>query len=136
MIEKKHRIEDALEAVKSAQEAGLVPGGGVALVRALESIDGLDAANEDQRLGVEILRKALCAPIRQMALNGGLSADIILDLVMNEENSIGFDFKNNEMVDMIDAGIVDPCKVTVTALQSAVSAAGTLITTSHAIIEG
>lgn len=135
MIEKKHRIEDALEAVKSAQEAGLVPGGGVALVRALESIEGLDTANEDQRLGVEILRKALCAPIKQMALNGGLSADIILDLVTSEKASMGFDFRNNEMVDMIDAGIVDPCKVTVTALQSAVSAAGTLITTSHAIIE-
>ena len=134
MIEKKHRIEDALEAVKSAQEEGMLPGGGVALLRA-----GIDLTttvdNEDQRLGVEIIKRALSAPLRQMAQNAGESPDLIEKRVQEEEFNYGYNFRTDEIVDMYVSGIIDPLKVTRCALQNAASAAGTLITTSHAIIE-
>jgi chaperonin GroEL len=135
MIEKKHRVEDALEAVKSAQEEGLVPGGGVALLRASVALQGLDVENEDQQFGVDIVTQAITAPLRQMASNSGLSADLILNMVQQESGNMGYDFRNDEMVDMIAVGIIDPVKVTRSALQNAASAAGTLITTSHAIVE-
>jgi chaperonin GroEL len=135
MTEKKHRIEDALEAVKSAQQEGIVPGGGVALIRAASGLDEVTVENADQQFGVDIVRSALSSPLRQMALNCGLSADLILEEVKNLEGNHGYDFRNDEVVNMIEAGIIDPAKVTRTALQNASSAAGTLITTSHAIIE-
>ena len=135
MIEKKHRIEDALEAVKSAQQEGIVAGGGVALVRALDVLDLTPVENEDQQLGVDIVREAITAPLRQMARNCGLSPDLILHTVLSQEGNMGYDFRNDETVEMIESGIIDPVKVTRTALQNAASAAGTLITTSHAIIE-
>jgi chaperonin GroEL len=135
MTEKKHRIEDALEAVKSAQLEGIVPGGGVALIRASGCLRVLKAENEDQQLGIDIVKLAITAPLRQMALNSGLSPDLILNTVQNLTGRDGYDFKNDKIVDMITAGIIDPCKVTRVALQNAASAAGTLITTSHAIVE-
>lgn len=135
MIEKKHRIEDALEAVKSAQEEGIVPGGGVALVRAGATLTNLEVENEDQQYGVDIIRDAITAPLRQMATNCGLSPDLILNTVSSETGNYGYDFRNDQIVDMLDCGIIDPVKVTRVALQNAASAAGTLITTSHAIIE-
>jgi chaperonin GroEL len=135
MIEKKHRIEDALEAVKSAQEEGIVAGGGVALVRAGSTLENLQTENEDQQYGVDIIREAITAPLRQMATNCGLSPDLILHTVSRETGNSGYDFRNDQIVDMLDTGIIDPVKVTRTALQNAASAAGTLITTSHAIIE-
>ena len=136
MIEKKHRIEDALEAVKSAQQEGVVPGGGVALVRASNNTElRIDAENEDQLFGIEIVREAVKAPLRQMALNCGLSPDLVLAQVETAEGNIGYNFRTDEMVDMLESGVIDPVKVTRTALQNAASAAGTLITTSHAIIE-
>jgi chaperonin GroEL len=135
MIEKKHRIEDALEAVKSAQQEGVVPGGGVALVRAATALQNVETENEDQQFGVEIVREAVRAPLRQMAQNCGLSADLVLAQVVAAEDSWGYNFRTDEMVDMLKEGVIDPVKVTRTALQNAASAAGTLITTSHAIIE-
>ena len=136
MIEKKHRIEDALEAVKSAQQEGIVAGGGVALVRASNNTElNIDAENEDQLFGVEIVREAVKAPLRQMALNCGLSPDLVLARVEAAEGSVGYNFRTDEMVDMLETGVIDPAKVTRTALQNAASAAGTLITTSHAIVE-
>ena len=135
MIEKKHRIEDALEAVKSAQEEGIVPGGGVALLRASTSLDAVEVENEDQQLGVDIIRDATAAPLRQMALNCGLSADLIEAQIREAPKNCGYNFRDFLMVDMLKAGIIDPVKVTRAALQNAASAAGTLITTSHAIIE-
>jgi len=134
MIEKKHRIEDALEAVKAAQDEGVVPGGGVALLRAQSALEA-ETDNEDQALGVEVVLKALAAPLRQMAANAGESPDLIQNLVANEKENYGYDFRSGEVVDMYDAGIIDPLKVTRTALQNAASSAGTLITTSHGIIE-
>ncbi len=135
MIEKRHRVEDALEAVKSAQDEGIVAGGGVALIRAMPVLDKTPVENEDQQLGVDIVREAITAPLRQMATNCGLSPDLILNTVATEEGNMGYDFRNDEVVEMIESGIIDPVKVTRTALQNAASAAGTLITTSHAIIE-
>ena len=134
MIEKKHRVEDALEAVKAAQEEGILPGGGVALIRASTELQ-IANLNEDEALGVEIVKKAVLAPLRQMAVNAGESPDLIQNLVDAEEENLGYNFKNGKIEDMYVAGIIDPLKVTRAALQNAASAAGTLITTSHAIIE-
>tara|TARA_R110000824_G_scaffold5670_11_gene26162 strand:+ start:19864 stop:21324 length:1461 start_codon:yes stop_codon:yes gene_type:complete len=134
MIEKKHRIEDALGAVKAAQEEGILPGGGVALVRASEYLE-IEGENEDQDLGIEIIREAVKAPLRQMAINAGKSPDIILNIVENESDGVGYDFSTGCTTDMFESGIVDPTRVTRVALQNAASAASTLITTGHAIIE-
>jgi chaperonin GroEL len=135
MIEQKHRIEDALEAVKSAQEQGIVSGGGVAFVRSAYVLDKTKVENEDQQFGVDIVREAITAPLRQMATNCGLSGDLILNMVETAEGDMGYDFRNDQLTNMLEAGIIDPVKVTNTALRNAASAAGTLITTSHAIIE-
>ena len=134
MIEKKHRIEDALEAVRAAQEEGIVPGGGTGLVRASENLD-VDVDNDDQSLGVEIIREAIKEPLRQMAMNAGESPDIILNLVEQSSEDLGYDFSNGELINMVDAGIVDPARVTRVALQNASSAASTLMTTNYAIVE-
>ena len=128
MIEKKHRIEDALEAVRAAQLDGIVPGGGVALVRAVPK--------QKQWHDYEsIVYEAATEPLRQMASNAGERPDVILDRVQRAKDDRGWDFKNGTMTSMLDAGIIDPVKVTSTALVNAASAAGTLITTGHAIIE-
>ena len=136
MIEKKHRIEDALEAVKSAHAEGVVPGGGVALLRAAQTLTKvIDVENEDQQFGVDIVAFAARAPLRQMATNCGLSPDIVESQITEAPENCGYNFRDFGVVNMIEAGIIDPAKVTRTALQNAASAAGTLITTSHAIVE-
>ena len=133
MTEKKHRIEDALEAVASAQEEGVVAGGGKMLLSCV-NLD-VDVENEDQRLGAQIVLSSLASPIRQMAENAGLSPDLIVQQVVAAQKGKGWDFKNNTLIDMIEAGIVDPAKVTRIALTNAVSVASTLITTNNAIVE-
>ncbi len=134
MTEKKHRVEDAPEADKAAQEEGIVPGGGVALLRVTQELE-VETENEDQELGVEIIKKAVVAPLRQMAVNAGYSADLVESEIRNGKENFGLNFRDFSSVNMYEAGIIDPLKVTRTALQNAASAAGTLITTSHAIIE-
>ena len=134
MIEKKHRIEDSLAAIKSAREEGIVPGGGIALIRASETLE-VETDNADQEAGVSVVKEAILEPIRQMAKNAGLSPDLIIAEVKKLKGSIGYDFANDRIVDMFEAGILDPKKVTKSALQNAVSASGTLITTNHAIVE-
>ena len=134
MIEKKHRIEDALEAVRSAQQEGIVPGGGVALIRAVQNLK-VDTTTEDQDLGVKIIRDAAYAPLRQMATNAGESADLIIDKVCGEVGNNGYDFSSKKITNLVTAGVIDPVKVTRCALQNAVSVASTLITTNHAVIE-
>ena len=134
MIEKKHRIDDALEAVRSAQEEGIVPGGGVALVRAISNLS-VDTDNEEQALGAQIVLRACEAPLRTMARNAGESEDIILQLVQNENGDKGYDFLNRCVVSTYERGIIDPKKVTRCALQNAASAAGTLLRTSHAVVK-
>ena len=135
MIEKKHRIEDALEAVKSAQEEGIICGGGVALLRATKSLAEIQVENEDQKFGVDIVMSALAAPLRQMATNCGLSPDLIEAQIKDAPENSGYNFRDFGIQNMLEAGIVDPVKVTRAALENAASAAGTLITTSHAIVE-
>jgi len=134
MIEKKHRIEDALEAVKSAQQEGIVPGGGVALVRTCKSLQ-VETDNESQELGVKIILEAVKEPARQMAINAGESPDLILSKIEGEDDNLGVDFTNGNVMDMLEAGIIDPAKVTRCALQNAASVASTLITTNSAVIE-
>ena len=140
MIEKKHRIEDALEAVRAAQEEGVVSGGGCALARAANKMiittigEGGDF-HPDQMSGVNIVMKACQEPLRQMALNSGESPDLILDEVLRTKSPNGWDFRRGEMVNLIDKGIIDPVKVTRIALQNAASCAGTLLTTNFGIIQ-
>jgi chaperonin GroEL len=133
MIEKRHRIDDALEAVRSAQEEGIVPGGGVALLRATTDLFVI-TDNEEQSLGAQVVLKACEAPLMQMALNAGESPDIIIADVKEKDGDVGYDFLNRCMVGTYEVGIIDPCKVTKSALRNAASAAGTLLTTSHAIV--
>jgi len=139
MIEKKHRIEDALEAVKSAQEEGMLPGGGVALIRTAEIVearlDTLKLTTPDQMLGARIVLDAIEGPIRQMATNAGESPDLIVAKVRAEKGNVGYNFATGDMVDMIDHGVIDPAKVTRTALQNSTSVSSTLVTTNNAIIE-
>ena len=135
MVEKKHRLEDALEAVRAARDSGIVPGGGVALLRSIEKVE-IELENDDQRIGVECVINAAREPFRQMAENAGESADLLENAIVSMPPEMGFDFRTLEPCNMEERGIIDPAKVTITALQNAVSAAGTLITTGHAIIEG
>jgi chaperonin GroEL len=134
MIEKKHRIDDALEAVRSAQEEGIVSGGGVALIRAIAGLS-VETDNEEQALGAQMVLKACEAPLRTMARNAGESEDIIVQMVKEAEGGEGYDFLNRCMVETHARGIIDPKKVTRCALENAASAAGTLLTTSHAIVK-
>ena len=135
MTEKKHRLEDALEAVKSAQEEGVVAGGGAILVQASAILNSESVDNEDQKFGFEIIKEAIKEPLRQMALNSGVSPDLILDEIENAENGMGYNFATDEYVDMYAAGIIDPAKVTRVALQNAASVASSLILANFAIIE-
>lgn len=134
MIEKKHRVEDALEAVKAAQLEGIVPGGGVALLRVLKDLE-VNVDNQDQAIGAQCVADAIREPVRQMARNAGHSPDIIESVVQGLEGNNGFDFGQDKECDMIEAGIIDPVKVTKVALQNAASAAGTLIMTGYSILE-
>jgi chaperonin GroEL len=134
MTERKHRIEDALEAVRSGQEQGIVTGGGTALMRAASSLC-IKADNNEQALGASVVKAACEEPIRQMALNAGLSPDLMVEKVSSTSQDEGVDFRTGELINMLEAGIIDPVKVTLTALTNAASCAGTLITTNYGIIQ-
>ena len=137
MIEKKHRVEDALEAVNAAQQEGIVSGGGCALVRASLALDNIEIENESQRHGVDIIRRAVKEPFMKIASNAGLSADVLLQNILNTPNdwNFGYDISKNEECNMMEKGIIDPFKVVRCSLQNAASAAGTLLSTSVAIVE-
>ncbi len=129
MKEKKARVEDALHATRAAVEEGIVPGGGVALLRTLKDIADLDLEG-DEKTGSEIVLRAIESPVRQLAFNAGLEGSVIVERLKNEkDNSIGYDFDKDEYVDMFKSGVIDPAKVTRTALQHAASIAGLLLTT-------
>lgn len=134
MIERKHRIEDALEAVRSAQEEGVIGGGGTALLRASSALI-MKTRNGEQALAGAIIQAACRAPIKQMALNAGQSPDIIIQEILGADENSGWDFRSDELVNLYEKGIIDPVKVTRTALQNAASCAGTLITTNYGIIQ-
>ncbi|MDX2225427.1 MAG: chaperonin GroEL, partial [Rhodospirillaceae bacterium] len=134
--EKKDRVDDALHATRAAVEEGIVPGGGVALVRAAARLSKVETENDDQRVGVDIVRRALAMPLRQIAENSGEDGAVVAGKVAeSKETNQGFDAQTHKYVDMIRAGIVDPTKVVRVALQDASSVAGLLITTEAMVAE-
>jgi len=134
MKEKKHRFEDALNATKAAVEEGIVPGGGTALLNALKGLDGLKGDGEEQ-IGVNIVRRALEEPTRQLAYNAGAEGSLIVERIKKEKPGIGYNVVTGEYVDMVKAGIPDPTKVVRLALQNAASVAGLLLTTEAIVVE-
>ncbi|MDH4184549.1 MAG: chaperonin GroEL, partial [Nitrospinota bacterium] len=135
MKEKKARVEDALHATRAAVEEGIVPGGGVALLRSISALEKMEVGNHDQEVGVNIVRRALEEPLRQIANNSGLEGSVVVQRVMKEKLNIGLDASSGEYVDMIEAGIIDPTKVTRTALQNAASISSLLLTTEAMVAE-
>jgi chaperonin GroEL len=135
MKEKKARVEDALHSTRAAVEEGVVPGGGVALVRALQKVEGLTGDNEDQDVGIALLLKAVSTPLRQIVANAGEESSVVLDKIKQGDGNFGFNAASGEYGDMIDMGILDPAKVTRTALQAAGSIAGLMITTEAMVSE-
>lgn len=128
MKEKKARVEDALHATRAAIEEGIVPGGGVALLRCLEDVQALDLKG-DEKTGADIILRAIESPVRQLCTNAGLEGSVIVDRLKKEKKNIGYDINQDAYVDMLESGVIDPAKVTRTALQNAASIAGLLLTT-------
>jgi chaperonin GroEL len=135
MKEKKARVEDALHATRAAVEEGIVPGGGVALIRCLEAIDKVKGSNEDERIGVDIVKKAIEFPTRELANNAGEEGSVVVEEVKKRKGNEGYNVADNTYEDLVKAGVVDPKKVTRTALQNAASIAGLLLTTECLICE-
>ncbi|MBM3092819.1 chaperonin GroEL [Ensifer sp. T173] len=134
--EKKDRVDDALHATRAAVEEGILPGGGVALLRAVKALDSLQTANRDQRVGVDIVRRAIEAPVRQIAENAGAEGSVIVGkLLEKSEFSYGWNAQTGEYGDLYSQGVIDPAKVVRTALQDAASVAGLLVTTEAMIAE-
>ncbi|MDM9649275.1 chaperonin GroEL [Rhizobium sp. S163] len=134
--EKKDRVDDALHATRAAVEEGILPGGGVALLRAVKALDGLPTANDDQRVGIEIVRRAIEAPVRQIAENAGAEGSIIVGKLREKTDfSYGWNAQTGEYGDLYAQGVIDPAKVVRTALQDAASVAGLLVTTEAMIAE-
>jgi chaperonin GroEL len=134
MKEKKHRVEDALQATRAALEEGIVPGGGVALLQASKSVD-IDALEDDERTGARIVLRALEEPLRQIAENAGLEGSVVVNDVRKAENGQGLNAATNEIVDLVAAGVIDPAMVTRSALQNAASIAKNILTTEAIVAE-
>ena len=128
MKAKKFKVEDAMHATRAGVEEGIVPGGGLVFLKAIASLDKLKIEDADEQIGINIIRKALEAPIRQIATNAGLEDSVIVDKIRNSSNGIGLNAETGEYVDMIKTGIVDPAKVVRTALENASSIASLLLT--------
>ena len=136
MKEKKDRVDDALNATRAAVEEGIVPGGGVALLRTRKAVDKLKSENPDVQAGINIVLRALEAPIRQIVENAGVEGSIVVGKVMeNKSETFGFDAQEETYKDLVAAGIIDPTKVIRTALQHAASVAGLLVTTEAMVAE-
>jgi chaperonin GroEL len=135
MKEKKARVEDALHATRAAVEEGVVPGGGVALVRALDAIKKLKGDNEDQNHGIAIAKRAMEAPLREIVANAGEEPSVVLNKVAGGKGNYGYNAATGDYGDMVEFGILDPTKVTRTALQNAASIAGLMITTEAMVAE-
>ena len=135
MKEKKDRIDDALHATRAAVEDGIVPGGGVALLRAKQALSALDLTNPDQTAGVDIVLRAVEAPVRQICTNAGDSADVVVNNILSGNGNYGYNAATGEYGDMLELGIIDPTKVTKTAIVNAASIAGLLLTTECSITE-
>ena len=135
MKEKKDRVEDALHATRAAVEEGIVPGGGVALIRAVSAIESLKGDNDDQQVGIDLVRRAMEYPLRTIVANAGGEAAVVVDRVKSGKGNDGYDAATDKYVDMLAAGIIDPTKVTRFALQNAASIAGLMITTEAMVAE-
>jgi chaperonin GroEL len=135
MKEKKARVEDALHATRAAVEEGIVPGGGVALLRCLNAIEGVKGANEDEQIGVDIIRRAIEYPSKHLAMNGGYEGSVVVQEIKKRKGNEGFNAATGDYEDLVKAGVVDPKKVTRSALQNAASIAGLLLTTECLITE-
>ena len=135
MKEKKDRVDDALHATRAAVEEGIVAGGGVALIRTKEKLSKLNSENSDENTGIQIVEKAIEAPIRTIVENAGGEGSIVISKVLESKDNIGYDAKREEYVDMLKAGIIDPKKVTRIALENAASVAGMILTTECAVVE-
>lgn len=135
MKEKKARVEDALHATRAAVEEGIVAGGGVALVRAQKALDGLKGDNHDQDMGIDILRRAIESPLRQIVANAGYEASVVVNKIAENKGNFGFNAATGEYGDMVELGILDPTKVTRTALQNAASIASLMLTTECMIAD-
>jgi chaperonin GroEL len=134
--ERKDRVDDAMHATRAAVEEGILPGGGVALLRAVDALKRIKAENEDQKHGVEIVRKALQTPARQIAINAGADGSVVVGkLLEKDQYSYGFDAQNGEYGNLMTKGIIDPTKVVRAAIQNAASVAGLLITTEAMVAE-
>ena len=134
--EKKDRVDDAMHATKAAVEEGIVPGGGVALLRALSSLDSIKVSNEDQRTGVNIIKHALQSPAKQISNNAGVEGSVVVSKILeNKDFNFGYNASSDTYTDMLKAGIIDPTKVVRTALQDAASIAGLLLTTEAVVVE-
>jgi chaperonin GroEL len=134
--ERKDRVDDAMHATRAAVEEGIVPGGGVALLYASRALDGLKGENPDQQAGIEIIRRAIQSPIRQIVENAGKEGSIIVGKLLEQKDpNYGYDAQKDEYVDMVKAGIIDPVKVVRIALQNAVSVAGLMVTTEAMICD-
>jgi chaperonin GroEL len=134
MKEVKHRIEDAVGATKAAVEEGVVPGGGVALIRAMKALDNL-VLGEEEKIAVGILRRALEEPLRQIAQNAGVDGSVIVEEVRKNQGNFGYNALTGTYEDMVKAGVIDPTKVTRSALQNAASIAGMFLTTEAVITD-
>jgi chaperonin GroEL len=134
--ERKDRVDDALHATRAAVEEGIVPGGGTALLYATKALEGLKGANEDQTRGIDIIRKAITAPIKQIAQNAGHDGAVVAgNLLREDDETQGFNAATDTYENLVKAGVIDPTKVVRTALQDAASVSGLLITTEAAIVE-
>jgi chaperonin GroEL len=135
MKEKKARVEDALHATRAAVEEGIVAGGGVALIRAQGALDNLKKLEHDEKVGVQIVRRAIEEPLRQLADNAGAEGALVVEEVKKRKGNEGYDVATEQYTDLVKAGIVDPTKVTRSALQNAASIAGLLLTTEALVTE-
>jgi chaperonin GroEL len=134
MKEKKARVEDALHATRAAVEEGIVPGGGVALIRTIKAVDGVKAEHDEQ-IGVNIVRRSLEEPLRQIVGNAGGEGSVVVAKVITEKQNVGFNAETNVYEDLVASGVIDPAKVVRTALQNAASIAGLMLTTETLITD-
>jgi chaperonin GroEL len=134
--ERKDRVNDALSATRAAVEEGVLPGGGVALLRAIKALDKMEGGNPDQKVGIDIVRRSLQSPVRQIAENAGSEGSVVVGKLLEKNDyAYGFDAQNDKYVDLMKAGIIDPTKVVRAALQDAGSVAGLLITTEAMVAD-
>jgi chaperonin GroEL len=135
MKEKKDRVDDALCATRAAIEEGIVPGGGVAFIRALESLEGMEGDNADETTGINIVKRAIEEPLRQIAVNGGGEGAVVVQKVREGQGDFGYNARTDEYEDLRKAGIIDPAKVARVALENAASIAGMFLTTECVVCD-